>query len=290
MGLAVLGGLAVVIAAILAALVKQPIGPWSAVLGLATAALVPLALRLAWWVWGYFSMRYEVTRDGLIIHWAGMRQVVPMDDVRRITSGRPFTGNVQGIRWPGYQIGHAQLEAEPGEVTEALVYVTAPPAGQLLLHTSHLVYAVSPADPAAFVEEMKVRRRLGTVQRLNQETLRPRFARLSIWSDSLTLKILLGGLLLNALLFAWTAWRHPGLAPELILQYRFDPIQGLQVPQPARAREAIWNLPTMGLAAIALNGLLALVVHSRARLAASLLAIGAVIMQLAIGIALSRAG
>ena len=61
------------------------------------------------------------------------------------------------------------------------------------------------ADPAAFVEEIKVRRRLGSVQRLTQETVRPAYARLSVWSDTLTLRLLLVGLALNLLLFAATA-------------------------------------------------------------------------------------
>jgi hypothetical protein len=91
----------------------------------------------------------------------------------------------------------------------------------------------------------------------------------------------------NALLFAWIAWRYPGLPASLPLRYEYSNLQGL-VAGPARPPSAAWSLPLLGLAALGLNASFALVAHDRARLGAGLLAGAALIMQILIAAALFR--
>jgi hypothetical protein len=288
-GLAALGVTAAFEAVLVYVIATGPIGPRTAILLVLALLVLPVIARLLYWVFGYYRLAYEVTRDGLIVHWATMRQVIPMQDITRIASDKQFLGGFEGIHWPGYQIGQTRVRSDDDRIVETLVYATAPPEEQLVVFTTaNVAYAVSPDDRAAFVEEFKVRRRLGPVQRLNQETVQPALLRRAVWSDRPLLRLLAVAVCLNAMLFAAAAWWYPSLPPNIPLQYRFDPELARSVALPDRGRDIIWTLPGVGLAALGLNAALAFAVHERARVAAMLLVIGAVALHLIIGVALIR--
>jgi hypothetical protein len=288
-GLVALAAIVLVELAAIALIVRGPIGPRSAILGLLALVLVPVIGRLGLWVLGYYRMAYEVSRDGLVVQWGFLRQVIPIQEISRIASGRELVGGLVGIRWPGYMVGQSRVRARDDRIVEALVYATTPVEGHLVIFTSSgVAYVISPADRTAFIEEFKVRRRLGPVQRLTQETVQPWFLKRAIWADRPLLRAVVIAVLLNAILFAATAWRYPELPAELPLQYRFDPEAARSVAGALRPRSAIWMMPRVGLAALGLNVVLAWVIHPRARHAAALLVVGVVVLQIIIGIVLIR--
>jgi hypothetical protein len=266
------------------------LGPLSAALLLLAVLLVPITVWLAYWAWGYFSLRYVVTRDGLEIRWAASRQVVPMESITRVTGGSPYIAGLSGFHWPGHEVGRAQVEREGGGLLDTLVYATTEPDDQVLVVTHHLAYAISPVDQSEFVEEFKRRRSLGPVQRIEQETRQPRWARLGLWHDWTALRLIAVAALLNALAFAWLVWRFPSLPDPVAIQYRFDPAIGEAVALVSRARSYVWTLPIIGLAVVVANVGLGAIVYSRARLAAVLLAFGAVLTQLALIVVIARLG
>lgn len=262
-------------------------GPRSALLGLLALAVLPLILLLVYWTWGFFSLRYRVGRDGLIIRWAASRQVVPMAEILSVEAGRPFAAPLRGLRWPGHLIGRTLVEDAAGpQVT--LAYATAPAEAQLLVVTRSLAYAISPADPAAFVAELERRRAMGPAQAWTQHTERPGWASLSLWSDPLALRALAVAVMLNALAFAFIAWQYPSLPERVVVQYRFDAALGATVRGPAQPLDTVWLLPFISLAALLLDIGLAAAVHARARLGANLLLIGATLVQIALLIVLTR--
>jgi hypothetical protein len=288
-GLAALGGTLLVELVLVVLILRGPVGPRSAILGIAALLLAPVVGRLALWVWSYYRMAYEITRDGLIIHWGFLRQVIPILQITRIAGGSDLVGGLVGIRWPGYMVGHSRVRARDDRIVEALVYATTPVDGHLTVFTSSgVAYAISPADRGAFIEEFKVRRRLGPVQRLSQETVQAAFLQRAVWADRPLLRVLVLAVLVNALLFAVTAWRYPDLALELPLQFRFDPVTVRPEAGALRPRSAIWALPRVGLAALGINTVLAWAIHPKARLAAALLVVGALVLQVVIGIVLFR--
>ncbi len=289
-GVGLLVLLAALEAGVLLALRQRPVGPGSALLGLFGLALVPVIARVGLWLWSLLRLRYEVTREGIVIHAATARHVVPMADIRGVRRGVPPVESWRGAAWPGLRIGHGHLRADGVEGSDILVFATSPPAEQLLiLGGGALAYAISPTDPEAFMAELRLRRRLGPVHDLAETTVRPAFFALPVWSDGVILALLAASLIINALLFAWTAWRYPTLPAEFALRFRHvasvGPVPGAVVP-----RGTLWRLPAMGLAAVAVDQVLAVAVHRRARLAAVLLAVGAVLVQGVVTIALVRAG
>ena len=263
-------------------------GPRAAGLGLVAGVLLPLAGVLLYWTWGFFSLRYAISRDGVVIRWAAGRQIIPMENITHVLAGRPYAVPLTGLRWPGHEVGRTVIHDDEDRPRETLVYATAPATGQLVIVTPSLAYAISPADRAAFIEDFKMRRRLGPAQRLDQHTERVRWARLGLWHDRLILYLLALGVGLYALAWAFVTWRYPSLPPELALQFRYDSVIGTAVPGRLQPLANIWRLLAIGLAALVVNSLLAAVVHRPARLGAILLVLGAVVVQAALLMVLLR--
>lgn len=286
-----LGLLAVaVLACLLLALALGAIGagPRAAILLAALLVAVPLTLRLAYWVWGLASLRYVLGRDGLVIRWAATRQVIPMSAITHVLAGRPYDHPLAGMRWPGHEVGRTTLRDDDGAVRDALVYASAPPESQLVVLTPALAYAISPADPQSFVDDFRMRHRLGPTQAWEQHTARAPIASLSLLADRPALALLGLAAALNVLAFLWLTWHYPELPAQVALRLRFDPAAGRPVPGPLSPTASAWNLPLIGLATIALNGVLAAAGHARARLAALLLGAGAAAVQVVIGAILAN--
>ncbi|MCE7939423.1 hypothetical protein DCC79_13060 [bacterium] len=265
-------------------------GPRAAMLGILAAVLLPASVFVAYWAWGFFSLRYTLTRDGLTIAWAASRQIVPMEAITHILAGRPYAAPLRGFRWPGHEVGRTIIRDDNDHPQTTLVYATTEPAGQIVIVTPSLAYAISPADPVAFIDDFKMRRRLGPVQVLQQHTEQARWARSTLWRDPTGLALLAAGFLLNVLAWAWLTWKYPGLPAEVNVQFRYDPVLRSSVPEVLQPLATVWRLPQIGLAGLVANGALAALVHGRARMAALLLLLGAVLVQVGLTVVLSRLG
>jgi hypothetical protein len=287
-GMGLVGGLGLAELGLVAAIALAGPGPRSAIMALTAMALVPVLIMACYWTWGYFSLRYTVTRDGVMIRWATVQQVIPMPDITHILNGRPYAAALRGWRWPGYVLGHTELLDDEGVPHPMLVYATTPPEGQLAILTPGLAYAISPDDRAAFIEAFKSRRRLGPVQALDQTTLPHRWAQLTLWADPLVLRLIAAGIILNALVLAWITWHYPQLPQQLALRFDYDPVERISTQGPLQPLGGIWQLPLVGLAILLVNTVLAGWVHRHARLAALLLVTGAVLVQVVLLIVLRR--
>lgn len=264
-------------------------GPAGVMLALPFATLVVATAWIAFWTWGYFSLRYGLSRDGVSIRWAASRHIIPMQDITHILAGRPYSSPLRGLRWPGYEIGRTTIVDDEGRSRDVLVYATLKPEEQLLVVTPDITYAISPAEVGAFVEDFKRRRRLGVRQALEQRTVRLPLADLTIWSDRVALALIGSALVLNALALAWLAWHYPDLPQQLALRFSFDIASAQVVPGPPNAKSVAWRLPLIALAALVADAGMAAGLHGRAPLAARLIACGGLLVQLALGILLMRA-
>src|SRR5215212_9140201 len=123
-----------------------PVFLYALLAGLAGAA----ALLLAYHLCSYWSLRYTLDRNALVIRWGGLRQVIPLARIGQAVAladlppaERP--PSPRGLRWPGLWVGTAR----PATGAPVLSYATAPPARQVLLVTPTVRYTISPATPAA---------------------------------------------------------------------------------------------------------------------------------------------
>jgi hypothetical protein len=278
-GLGILLALAAVLYYLFRATVGRPFD--TALVGRVVVLLAALALWLglayAWY--GLANLAYRCGRNGIVIRWAGTREIVPMAE---ITAIEPATGEVEiegGVIWPGYRVGVAQVDG----LGEVRLYVTGVLADALLVRTAGCAYLISPARRAEFVADWRARRALGPIATWSQGRRLPTLFALPLWRDRLAGLLFVPGLLLNLGLFAATAARFPALPARIALP--FD-LRGLG--QTVMPRALLFDLPLLALALLLLNGLLAAWVHRRERLLALLLLGEAPLVQVLAWLATAR--
>lgn len=112
---------------------------------------------------GYFSLGYDVTDVSIRIRSGGRIDEVPLDQLRYVGPAAPMLGGAMQRWqpfWPGYYVGW--LRSPFGRVR---VVATQPISRQLLLSTGTEHWAISPAQPVIFLEQVAAARRqreLGT--------------------------------------------------------------------------------------------------------------------------------
>jgi hypothetical protein len=234
------------------------------------------ALFLAYHLYGYFSLRYTLDRNALVIRWAGLRQVIPLARIQQAravvdlpAAARP--PRPQGMRWPGLWVGTARA----ADGAPVLSYATTTPAGQVLLVTPTVQYAISPADPAAFLAELAGWQALGPTQAPAQSTEAAGWAAHPLLTtDRLARGLASAGLILNLALFGYLAFIYPSLPDLFALHWN---TQG--DPDRIGRPDELLRLPLIALGLWGADLLAGLVIHPRERLAALFLYAGAVVVQ-----------
>lgn len=101
-------------------------------------------------LYGYVTMRYELTADQLTIRWAGNRHEIPIDAVQEIVPAvERLDPNPPGWQrfWPGYYVG------EQATLSGLVMIVSTLRARrQILLVTREYQFAISPERPVLFLE------------------------------------------------------------------------------------------------------------------------------------------
>ncbi len=270
--------LSLILAAWLGRLAIAPISGLTFWLLMAILFLCSIGVLFFYWGVALLTLRYTFDRNGLVLHWGGNRQVIPMN---RVTAVRLWAKgesiHERGLRWPGCHRGQGR-SAELGTVE---FYATAGRPAQVLICTEGRTYVLSPRHPEDFIREVEVRRRLGITRQLAQERIPWWPFRWSIWSDRPLLSILAAALFLNLALLAFLCYRFPILDPQ-------GPIHFTQILEAGSVRiipdyiaqsQDLFRLPAFGLLLLGGNFFLGLLLHRRERALALLLAVIALAVQ-----------
>ncbi len=234
------------------------------------------AARLVYQLISVARLRYTLDRNALVIHWGGLRQIVPLARVRQAVAIADLTSPDRPTRprrglWPGLWVGQARL----GTDLPVLAYATAPPPRQVLVITPTVAYVVSPARPADFLADLARRQALGPTQDATQQTEVAAWAAHPLLHDRLATGLLLSGLVLNLALFGYLAWMYARLPDLFPLHWN---TQG-EADLIGHAEELL-RLPLIALGLWLADGVLAALLHRRERLAALFLYGGGVVVQI----------
>ena len=266
---------------LVAALVRPP-EQWPVDLTLygqlvALLALLVLAGVLVYRVVGAWTLAYELDRNGLYILWAGNRATVPLGQVERVDVGAPGARlSPSPLRGVGYYRGRGRTD--DGRTLH--MFATRPLRQSLVLHTATDAYAISPADPDAFVQDLEQRRNLGVVKPLAPALDQSRIFFYAFWSDTLVRRALVVAFLLNLLLLGFLAARYPALGSTV--QMRFNAAGALAELRP---RHQVLFLPLAAFVVSLLNTGLGLTIYARERAGARMLQLGSVLVQVLFAIA-----
>ncbi len=181
------------------------------------AVFLGIAALIGWWTYACASLRYELDRNGLVIHCGFVRQVIPLDGVKRVTHGELIPlPNVKGVGWPGHHVGHASVQ----DIGETLFYSThRRPAELVYVITASQAYAVSPPDVRQFVSEVESARKEGVELPLRQVPRRLPLADQPFWLDRYAQGLALVAVLLCAATAGVIYANYGGLPESLAISF-----------------------------------------------------------------------
>jgi hypothetical protein len=243
----------------------QEISVLSFLMGLVALLSVPVLLVLAYQTLSCLTLGYCLDRNGIVIHWGGTQQIIPIRDVQRILLGRQLGETIvrrRGLRWPGHVRGQGQV---PG-IGRTRFLATRPLADQLLLVTPGRAFGISPRDPEGFLAAFEARRAMGPNRLLQQGVHHAPWFTWPLWTDQ-TAGLLLGAAaIINLGLFGYLCARFPNLDLQLPLHFNN---QGLA--DRIGTKIELFALPIIGLIILGTNLLLGLALYKREQAASYLL-------------------
>lgn len=256
---------------------------WGGLLGYGGAAAAgALAALFAYWTYALATLSYALDRNGLVIQWGPVRQVVPLGAIERLVPGISVgVPRVHGVSWWGHHVGTAQVP----RVGDVLFYSTHQTPEQVLyVVTDRRAYAITVEDAAEFAREVQLRQDLGATAAVSHHVERSTAVLQSFWADRRALW--LAGAAIVGVVAVWTqlALRYDGLPAALAIQF---PPSRQDTLVPVIGREALVELPRTATLLLLANLGLSIVLHAWDRMAGYVLLGAAVAVQLAMFAALA---
>lgn len=192
-------------------------------------------ITMAYGVFGLIRARYILSRNALVVDWGWRREVIPMGRLGEVQTGSALDParklRPRGLRWPGYVTGLAPW-AEGDEVE--LLATSDALADLVLVEYPTGGLAISPANPAAFVQTLDGLRAMGVEDSVESESRHAGLGDWLIWRDRpMTALMALCGLSV-VLLVGYITLIYPQLPEQLALHFdaqgqpnRFGPPAGL---------------------------------------------------------------
>lgn len=174
---------------------------------IALVVLTPLPL-LAYRFYALLTAVYVFRRDGLMIRWGLRREDIPLRNIEWIRPAGElgFRLSLPWLRWPGAILGSRQVQ-ELGQVE----FMASDLSYMLLVATPEKVFAISPMDINEFAAVFRQVNELGSLRRLEAQSVYPNVFLGQVWEDRLARSLILAGLGVGLVLIAVVAFAVPGL-------------------------------------------------------------------------------
>ncbi len=239
----------------------------------AIAALAVAAL-FGYWTYALATLSYSVDRNGLVITWGPVRQVIPLVAIERLVPGTSVgVPRVRGVSWMGHHVGVGIIE----RIGSVMFYSTHQQPEQVLyVMTTERNYAICVTDPTAFAREIQVRQNLGPTAEVSHHVERMDAPIQAFWADN-TGRLLAGvAILFAVLLWAIFGLQYQGL-PELV-EVHFPPFEAPAVIE-AVGRGTLIEIPRMATFLLAVNLVVGFLLYTWDRAAAYAVFVAAAALQ-----------
>lgn len=255
---------------------------WPVNLGLYARVVIFLALllccaALTYRVAAAFTLSYDLDRNGLYINWLGNRAVVPLEKISHLDVGLGDMGKGWG---PVHAIGYYSGQQWLADGRSIHRFSTLPNDRSLVVHTAEAIYAISPKDTDAFVQDLEQRRNLGAAKTLSTAVEPGRMFLYAFWHDTTVRGLLIAAFAINLVVLGLLAARYPELASSV--EMRFNAVgQAAEL----RPRHDLLFLPMAAFLLSLVNTGLGLLLYRRQKLGARLLQGASVVVQLMFSVA-----
>jgi len=174
---------------------------------LAGAAFIPLPI-LAYRMYAQMRANYTLDRDTLSLMWGLRIERIPVSDVEWV---RPVADLTSPLRLPWFCLPGAVLGVRRHADLGPIEFMAANRKKILLVATARRVFAISPNDPAAFVQDFQRAIEMGSLAPTAAQSLYPTFVIVHAWESALARYLWLAGLFLNVGLLIWVSLLIPTL-------------------------------------------------------------------------------
>jgi hypothetical protein len=176
--------------------------------------LLPLAIIVLYRIIGLVTARYQIDRDGFYLRWGMAGEQIAISGIRGMQDGSTLGQMLRpplGFWWPGCVLGTKETE-EYGRVE---FFATGGSESGVLILLEERALMISPPDPEAFILAFRSAERMGSLEKIEQYSLRPNFVFGQIWRDWTARGLIGVGALLPILMLGYLALVAPGLPNEV---------------------------------------------------------------------------
>ncbi len=205
-----LGGMAVGILKLSTGRVTPMLGIWTAMVILSA----PLALLIAYRLYGLITARYALDRNGFTLRWGLATEQIPLAVIIGIIKGSEALNKIplgKGFGLLGWRVGQRVITG----LGFVEFFATTDPSSMIILKLKERNLVISPADGEGFENTFYEANRLGALKDLPERSQRPDFFSVRLWKDHLARILILLSLLLLLVLLGYLAFRLPGLPDQV---------------------------------------------------------------------------
>ena len=271
-------------ALLLLATTDYPFGLLTLGTSIVIAGCLGVAGVFAYWTYSLATLSYALDRNGLVIRWGIMRQVIPLSAIERLVPGTAVgVPQVHGVSWMGYHIGRADI----ARIGDVLFYSTHQTPEQVLyVMTTERNYAISVADPAAFARQIQVRQDLGPTAEVTHHVERRLSAVQGFWGDRLGWLLALAAIAVCAVAWLVLAFQY-GTLPESVGV--FFPPTGVTPLSETSPRAILTSVPQAATIVLLADLVAGVLLYAWDRAVARLLLGAGILLQVAFLVAMQTA-
>ena len=211
----------------------------------ALGTFVPVPV-LGYRVYALMRGNYFLSRDNLRLVWGLRIEDVPLADVEwvRPLHAMPLPVTLPWLRLPGSVLGVTH-HPELGKIE----FMASEKETLLLVATARRTFAISPADPAAFIAAFQRAIEMGSLRHAEAHSQYPSFVIGVAWENLFIRYLWLAGAVLNVGLLIWVTLVAPGI-PHISLGFT-----SATTPQPAVPGPQLILLPILSIMLFAVGWL-----------------------------------
>ena len=173
----------------------------------ALLTFIPLPI-LAYRAYALTRGNYTLDRDNLRLVWGLRVEEIPVANVEWV---RPVQALATPIALPWFRLPGSLLGTTLNADFGVIEFLASETDTLLLVATARRVYAISPADPAAFTAAFQRAIEMGSLSRVEAHSQFPSFVVVIAWESVLVRYLWLAGSFLNVGLLVWVTVLSPGL-------------------------------------------------------------------------------
>jgi hypothetical protein len=195
-------------------LMNSALSLWMVLWVLLPLLCIPLAVLVAYRLYGLITASYELNRNGFYLRWGFSEERLPMqsiESVKLLDRSEVASGYPRAFRWPGLIIGAGGLE--DGNPVE--FFASTAMDEMVLIRSKHGAFAISPPRRDEFLDQFQSALRSGPLEQWSHLSRRPNFVLARLWSDGWARAFILIGALLPVSLLAFLAIRTPALPGQV---------------------------------------------------------------------------